>query len=192
MKFLKKSLILVLIFAALIYFVGIPYMHNQTKKFSPNKTVFFTLKGTDLEIAYSSPAKKNRSIFGELVPYNQIWRTGANEPTTFTNQKDILVMDKLLPANTYSLWTIPNENSWKVIFNSEVPDWGVTRINGNQTTRDADKDFLTVEVPVTYLENPIEDFVIAIETVNDQTYLGLAWDTSKILVPLNEFYYKKN
>lgn len=190
MKLLKKIVIVILIIAGLIYFVAIPYLHSETKKFSPTKIATLNLEDSSLEVEYSSPSKKGRIVFGELVPYGKIWRTGANEPTTFTTSQPIKIIDKKLPAGTYSLWTIPNKNSWKVIFNTEIPDWGVTRVDGNQTTHETKHDYLTVEVPITKLETPIEEFSISFdnEELNQksQDFLSLAWDTTKIMVPITK------
>lgn len=190
MKLFKRLLIGILVLAALIYFVAIPYLQSETKKFSPSRTATLELGGSELKVAYSSPAKKDRVIFGELVPYGQVWRTGANEPTTFSTSKDIEIIGKTLPSGTYSLWTIPNKDRWKVIFNTQIPDWGVTRVNGNQTTRESRYDFLTVEVPVRVLEEPMEEFSITFEKEgqyqNVQNYLSLAWDIIKIRLPISK------
>ena len=188
MKILIKILIGIAVLIALIYFVAIPYIHNEAKKFSPEKTATLELGGGSLEVDYSSPSKKGRTIFGELVPYGKIWRTGANEPTTFTTTKQIKIIDKTLPAGRYSLWTIPNKDSWKVIFNTEIPEWGVTRVDGNQTTHEAKYDYLTIEVPIKKLEEPVEDLSINFEDIEinnmSQNNLSLAWDTIKIMVPI--------
>lgn len=189
MKWLKRIVAIVLILAGLIYFVAIPYIQKETKKFSPSKTVYLALGESKLEVDYSSPSKKDRVIFGDLVPYGQIWRTGANEPTTFSTSKDIQIIDKKLHAGTYSLWTMPNKESWKVIFNTEVPDWGVTRFNGNQTTREANHDLLTIEVAVHKLEHTVEDFSISFEEEAQgqytQEFLSLEWDTTKVKIPIS-------
>ncbi|SRR6056297_867160 len=186
MKFLKRLVIFLLVIGSLFYFFGLPYLRVQTKKNSPEKTTSYVLKGADLKVSYSSPAKKGRTIFGELVPYNKVWRTGANEPTTFTNSESIKIIDKDLEPGTYSLWTIPNKNSWKVIFNGEVPDWGVTLSSGGaKTTRDADQDVLEVEIPVRELTTPVENFTIAFEE-DTQLYLNLSWDMVKIRIPINK------
>ncbi len=186
MKFFKKLGIGVIVLGALFFFVGMPYLQNQTKKHSPEKTTSYVLKGAELEVNYSSPSKKNRLIFGELVPYGTVWRTGANEPTTFTTSETIKIIDKALPPGTYSLWTIPNKNNWKVIFNKEVPDWGVTLISGGKkTTRDAEQDILQVEIPVRELVKPVENFTIIFED-DTQLFLNLSWDTVKIRIPINK------
>ncbi|WP_339651594.1 DUF2911 domain-containing protein [uncultured Maribacter sp.] len=188
MKVLIKILIGIAVLIAFIYFIAIPYIHNEAKKFSPEKTATLDLEGSLLEIYYSSPSKKGRTIFGELVPYGKIWRTGANEPTTFTTTQQIKIIDKTLPAGRYSLWTIPNKDSWKVIFNTEIPEWGVTRIDGNQTTHESKHDYLTIEVPAKKLVEPVEDLSINFEDIENnnksQNHLSLAWDTTKIMVPI--------
>ncbi|SIQ39819.1 DUF2911 domain-containing protein [Maribacter ulvicola] len=188
MKLLKNLIIGVLVIIALVYLVAIPYIHSEAKKISPAKTALLDLQGSKLAVAYSSPSKKGRSIFGDLVPFNKIWRTGANEPTTFTTSLPIKIIDKTLPAGKYSLWTIPNKDSWKVIFNSKIPDWGVTRIDGNKTTHENKFDYLAVEVPVRKLEEPVEHLSINFEHIEEdqktQDFLSLAWDATKIMVPI--------
>lgn len=185
MKFLKRLVILLVVIGGLFYFIGLPYLQNKTKKHSPEKATSYVLKGTEVDVRYSSPSKKDRTIFGQLVPYDKVWRTGANEPTTFTNSETIKIIDKDLKPGTYSLWTIPGKNSWKVIFNSSVPDWGVTLSSGGQeTTRNPEQDVLQVEVPVRELTTPVENFTIAFEE-DTQLYLNLSWDTVKIRIPIN-------
>lgn len=186
MKLLKRLIVVLLVLFGLFYFVGLPYLRKQTKKHSPEKTSTYVLQGADLEVHYSSPSKKGREIFGQLVPYDKVWRTGANEPTTFTTSDAIKIIDKPLPAGTYSLWTIPNKESWKVIFNKEVPDWGVSLFGGGtQTTREASEDLITVEVPSRNVQEPIENFSIDF-TNEDQLYLSLSWDKTIINVPINK------
>lgn len=186
MKLLKRLGLAIIVLGALFYFVGMPYMRKETKKYSPEKVTTYTLKGAELSVKYSSPSKKDRVIFGELVPYGQVWRTGANEPTTFSNSAEVKIIDKSLPVGVYSLWTIPNENSWKVIFNEELPEWGVTLSSGGkETTRNPEKDVLQIEVPVTELIQPVENFTIAFEE-NTQLYLSLTWDKVKVSIPINK------
>ena len=186
MKVVKWIAIVIAAIALIFYFVGMPYLREQTKKHSPQKTVAFNQEGFDLAVHYSSPFKKGRVIFGELVPFNEIWRTGANEPTTFTTKTDIAVIDKKLPAGTYSVWTEPKPESWSVMFNSEVPDWGVTLSSGgHETTRNPSTDVVRVEVPVMEMPSVMESFTIGFEEDMGQVYLSLAWDRTKVRVPLN-------
>ncbi|MFH6601937.1 DUF2911 domain-containing protein [Maribacter algicola] len=184
MKFLKWFLIVIVALALLFFTVGKPYLQEQTKKHSPEKVSTYTKNGMDLAVKYSSPFKKGRVIFGELVPYNTIWRTGANEPTTFTTETDIKISGNELPTGTYSIWTKPNAESWVVMFNKEVPEWGVTLLSGGkETTRNPEQDVVTVEVPAEKLASPQESFLIDFED-SDKTYLTLSWDETKVKVPI--------
>jgi len=186
MKFLKRVVVVLVILGLLGYFVGMPYMQKQTKKHSPERTSTYAEKGMDIAINYSSPSKKNRVIFGELVPFDTVWRTGANEPTTFSTKTDLTIGGKTLPAGTYSLWTKPNPEKWLVMFNSEVPDWGVTILSGGtDTTRNAALDVVTIEVPVLAQAKDVEKFTIAFQETNG-TEMCLLWDKTKITVPISK------
>ncbi len=182
MKFLKWFGITVAVLAILFFLFGMPYLRQMTKKLSPEKSAAYTRNNMDLSVTYSSPFKKGRVIFGELVPYGEVWRTGANEPTTFTTATDIRVADQKLPSGTYSLWTRPEKEKWSVIFNKGVPGWGV---RGGETARDPNEDVVTVEVPVEKLSSSQESFLIDFEET-DGPYLTLSWDETKIRVPISD------
>ena len=185
MKFLKWTLITIVVLGLLVFFVGMPYMQNQTKKFSPEKTATYTKNGMDLSVNYSSPSKKGRVIFGELVPYDIVWRTGANEPTTFTTATDILVAGQKLPDGTYSLWTKPGKDSWTIIFNNEVPEWGVTVLSGGkETTRNPENDVVQVKASPETVSSPIEQFTIGFQQ-DGPLNLTLSWDDTKVNVPIS-------
>ncbi|MET6990178.1 DUF2911 domain-containing protein [Sediminicola arcticus] len=186
MKVLKWILIIVIVIGPLFYFVGQPYLKEQTKKNSPEKIAAYKVDGMDMTVNYSSPFKKDRIIFGDLVPYNVVWRTGANEPTTFTTATDIKIMDNNLPAGTYSLWTKPGKEQWEIIFNKEVPDWGVTILSGGKnTTRKPEQDIVNVVVPTTYSTEVLESFTIAFEG-KEPVFLTMAWDKTKVSIPINK------
>lgn len=184
---LVKWLIVIVVLGLVFRLVGMPMMQKQTKKHSPEQTATYSQNGLDLAVNYSSPSKKGRVIFGELVPYDVVWRTGANEPTTFITTTDIKVIDKNLPAGTYSLWTKPSEQNWQVMFNSDIPEWGVTILSGGkETTRDPEADIVQVEVPTTKLARPVENFTIGFDEVSGQLGLNLSWDDTRVRIPLNE------
>jgi hypothetical protein len=91
---------------------------------SPRKELKGTLNGVNITIDYGSPDTKDRTIWGSLVPYGEVWRTGANEATRITFDESILVGENILAAGTYSLFTIPTEKEWQVIFNKVTDQWG--------------------------------------------------------------------
>ena len=110
------------------------------QKPSPAETATGTAAGSDIKISYSSPAVKGRKIWGGLVPYDKVWRTGANEATIFETSKDIKIGGKTLKAGKYSLYTKPGEKAWQIIFNSQTGQWGI-KMDGS-TTDDPAKDVL--------------------------------------------------
>ncbi|WP_020535009.1 DUF2911 domain-containing protein [Lewinella cohaerens] len=99
---------------------------------SPRKELKGELNGVDITIDYGSPSTKGRAIWGSLVPYGEVWRTGANEATRITFDESILVGEDILAAGTYSLFTIPAEKEWQVIFNKVVDQWGAYEYDAAQ------------------------------------------------------------
>ena len=129
---------------------------------------------------------KGRVIFGDLVPYDTVWRTGANEPTTFTTGTPIKILNNELPAGTYSLWTKPGPKNWTVMFNEEVPEWGVTLLSmGKETARNPEKDVVEVDILSKSLASPQEQFTIAFQDTG-LLHLALSWDETIILVPISK------
>ena len=97
---------------------------DKSQRPSPPASTTASIDGVNVTIDYSSPAVKGRKIWGDLVPYGKVDRTGANEATVFSVDKDVLVNGELLPAGQYSLFTIPTEGDWTVIFNKVAEQWG--------------------------------------------------------------------
>ena len=111
---------------------------------SPKMTATGKIGAANVTITYGSPSVRGRKIWGGLVPYDKVWRTGANEATLFETDKDLMVEGKKLPAGKYSLYTIPGEKEWQVIINSQTGQWGIER--SGETTRKPEKDVLVVTV----------------------------------------------
>lgn len=120
----NKIFLLILIFTSTIAFA-----QKSVPRLSPKCYVGQTVGYTNVEITYSSPGVKERTIWGELVPYNEVWRTGANEATTIEFDNDVTIKGKLIPAGKYSLFTIPTKNDWTVILNKEYDQWGAFKYN---------------------------------------------------------------
>ena len=132
-----------------------------------------------VRVTYSRPAKKDREIFGKLIPYNEVWRVGANESTEIKFYKDVTIQGKKVKAGTYSLFAIPNANEWTIILNSDLDFWGA--YSYNQTN-----DILRVNAPVKKSEAVIENFSIQLAKGNDkEAVLRLAWDTTLIELPIS-------
>ena len=111
---------------------------------SPGATATGKINGATITITYASPSVKGRKIWGGLVPYDKVWRAGANEATILETDKDIMVEGKQLAKGKYSLYAIPGEQEWSIILNSETGQWGIKR--GGDTTRDPAKDVAVVKV----------------------------------------------
>lgn len=156
------------------------YVISQTKKASPEQTVKYTKGDATLEVFYNRPYKKDRVIFGELVPYNVTWRTGANEATTFETNTDLTIMGETLPKGKYTLWTVPNASNWQVIFNDKMYLWGT---GSNGASRDPEKDIIIATVPVN-ATTETEQFTITLEGSGADVHLNLSWDTTAVSVPI--------
>lgn len=129
---------------------------------------------SQVSIIYQRPNIKGRKIFGDLVPYNQIWRTGANNATNITFQDEVKIEGKTLAAGTYALFTIPTKNEWTIIFNSNAKQWGAY-------TYDQADDVLRIKVKPVTLKDKVESFTISFDEVNDQHMkTSLAWENTKV------------
>lgn len=117
------------IFAML--FTAVTFAQNKPVE-SPRDSVSAKIGKSTITINYGSPSVKGRKIYGELVPFGKVWRTGANEATVFTTTADILVQGKKLPAGTYSFFAIPTATTWTIIFNKTAKQWGAFKYDAAQ------------------------------------------------------------
>ncbi len=168
-----------LIFIALIS-ISFHTLAQEAIKFRPSPTsiVSARYKDTYLKITYSQPHKRGRIVFGNLVPYGQVWRTGANEATEITLTRDILINNTPLKAGTYSVFTIPEKESWTVIINSDLGLWGSYNYNSKM-------DVMRFSVPTQTLQGAVyEPFTIQIEQKNNVAELVFLWDSVRIQIPI--------
>jgi len=142
---------------------------------SPPDTVKATVGAANVQVAYSRPLKRGRVIFGNVVPWNQVWRTGANAATQLTTDRDLVFGSTVVPAGKYTLWTLPNPTGAKLIINSETGQWG--------TDYHAEKDFARLDLTANKLSQPVEQFVIGIVPQGAGGVLRLAWDDKEYLIP---------
>jgi Protein of unknown function (DUF2911) len=117
---------------------------NLTAQQSPKATTVGKIGAANVTITYSSPSVRGRQIWGGLVPYDKVWRAGANEATLIVTDKDLVVEGKKLPAGKYSLYALPGEKEWQIIINSQTGQWGIER--SGETTRKLEKDVVVVKV----------------------------------------------
>jgi len=167
-----------------VFIVG-PILKNQTKKHSPEKNITFTQKELELKVFYCSPSKKDRVIFGELIPYGEVWRTGANEASTFTTNKDLKIEGNILIKGTYTLWTIPDEETWQVIFSTKMYDWGVN-FTDQKAAREEEFDALVIKVPVSKSLTIVENFSISFTETEPSIVMLFSWDNVVVPVQMNQ------
>jgi len=159
------------------------YNAKEEKSLSPEDLISFTQNDLTISVFYNRPSKKGREIFGGLVPYDSVWRTGANEATTFETNKDLVIEGKRLNKGKYSLWTIPRENTWTIIFNSEYGQWGIN--SEGEPNRNPDLDVLTVDVRAIQQDKEFEQFTIAFGTVGEDAEMVLFWDQTVVSMPFS-------
>jgi hypothetical protein len=145
---------------------------------SPLAIASMKYKDTYVKITYGQPHKRGREVFGMLVPYNEVWRTGANEATEITLTREVIIAGNLVPAGTYTLFTIPNPETWTIILNKENGLWGSYNYNPRL-------DLVRFDVPAGTTGNVThEAFTIVLDQRNNVADLLLLWDQIKISIPI--------
>lgn len=172
-KILLGLTIIILIF---IGFIAFQLSNNSTQ--SPAANVKFLLEELVISIDYHRPFKKGRNIFGGLVPYGKYWRTGANNATEIEFNKELYFGDQKISAGRYRLYTIPNKDSWKIVLNSELDQWGLFEPN-------YDLDVVNIEVQSNLLNEIQEQFEIVLIPKSSGAALILAWDQTQVEVPIS-------
>ena len=144
---------------------------------SPKSTINQIVGLTDVEIEYSRPGLKGRNIFGDLVPFGKVWRTGANSNTTISFSEDVIIDGKTLKKGKYALYTLPKVENWEIIFYSKTDNWG-----NPEVWNESDVALRTTVTPE-ILNRNVESFTIDINNLdNNFAYLNLSWE--KTLVSL--------
>ncbi|HVH88753.1 MAG TPA: DUF2911 domain-containing protein [Terriglobales bacterium] len=153
---------------------------DKSKRPSPPGTAEVTFSdGKKVTINYSRPYAKGRKIFGGLVPYNEVWRTGANEATSLKTDTDLVVGDTTVSAGSYTLYTVPSASSWKLIINKQTGQWG--------TNYDQGQDLARVDMNVSSLPQPVEQFMISFDKKGgDAAQLNLQWEKTQASVEVRE------
>ena len=173
-----------LLSAAVVLF-SLGYAHSQCKPpanqnppLSPAEQASVTLNGKAVTIDYCAPSLKGRKIGVELAPYGKVWRTGANSATTLTTQSTLRIGNLIVPPGTYTLYSLPEQNGWKLIVNKQTGQWGTVYQQDQDLGR---VDMMEGVVP----SSSVERFVIEFEnTQGNKTDLHLKWDNANVYVPI--------
>jgi hypothetical protein len=138
---------------------------------SPRDSVKTTVAGASLYVDYGRPGKRGRVVFGTVVPYGDVWRTGANAATQFRTDKALDFGGTVVPAGFYTLWTVPQKDTWTLVINSETGQWG--------TEHKADKDLYKIPMKLSTLPQSVEKFTISIEPAPEGGVIHMDWDTTR-------------
>ena len=155
-----------------ILFIAAAAMAQEKKPLSPPAKAEATIGGKKVTVDYSAPSKRGRKIMDGLVPFGQVWRTGANAATTLTTETDLMIGTLHVPAGKYTLYSIPGEKEWTLIVNKQTGQWG-TEYNEAQ-------DLGRVKMSVSPVKDTVETFVIGLDK-----NLSLTWENTKAWVPLS-------
>jgi hypothetical protein len=162
-------------------FIGIALLsHAQIKMPAPSSTQMirqdFAL-GT-IELTYSRPSIKGRKIFGDLVPYDKVWRTGANGATIIRFTDPVEIGGKKIDTGSYALYTVPHEDSWEIVLNKGIKNWGT------EGYKESD-DVVRFKVPVLYIKARLETFTMQFADIAPESCkLQLMWDNAAVTIPI--------
>lgn len=139
-------------------------------KFSDGKTI---------TVDYSSPRMKGRKIFGGLVPYGEVWRTGANDATTFVTTANVSIEGKDVPAGSYTIFTVPEQDKWTLIVNKQTGEWGVPyKYEANELAR--------LPMQASRTSSPVENFTISFNQSGSACTLQMSWENTQASVQVSE------
>jgi hypothetical protein len=158
----------------------------QQKRISPHETVSKVIDKNRVTIVYGRPYTKDpktgqdRKIWGELIPYGEVWRTGADEATLLITQKPILIGETTIPAGAYTLWTLPNEDgSAKLIINKQIGQWGI-----GPGSYDQEQDLVRIDLQKETLDAPVAQFTMAIsKNPAGGGDLKMTWESTGFSIP---------
>lgn len=176
MRNVTKSVALVLLMSAMAFAQG----DAKKPPASPPGTASYSFAdGKKVSIDYSRPYAKGRKIMGGLVPYGQVWRTGANSATSFVTDTDVTIGGTNVPAGKYTIYTLPGEMAWKLIINKQTGQWG--------TQYDQSQDLARIDMVAKKLSTPVEQFTISFDkTSGDSAKLKLEWENTSATVDVKE------
>jgi len=174
---MHKRIVLLVMFAFLGT-IACTAQGDKSKRPSPPASATCDLGGGQtVKTDYSSPRAKGRKVYGGLVPYGEVWRTGANEATTFVTSADIMVGGTHVPAGSYTIFTVPNADKWSLVISKGTGEWG-TQYPGQ------DKDLARVDMKVSKLPSPAENFAISYEKSGNGCTMHIDWESTRASVDI--------
>lgn len=175
-----KTLLLVLAPLALVAATAFGAQPAKKAPASPHEIIAANIGGKLIKITYGRPYMKGRKIYGELVPFDKVWRTGADEATTFQTDGDLMLGSLHVPAGTYALFTIPGTSEWTVILNKVAKTWGAYDYEKNKA-----QDLGQAKAKVESTGSHVEQLTLAIEPgAGKNATLSIVWETTRVTVPI--------
>ena len=169
-----------LVFGILLVSLAAVPVANEAQVVSPTARALCKFAdGKTITVNYSSPRKRGRRIFGDLVPYGEVWRAGADDATSFVPNVDVTVGDKAVPAGRYTLFTLPTQTKWTLILSKVIGEWGIPYPGANH-------DFGRMEMKVSRLPSPLENFTISFDQAGSSCTLKLDWETTRASIDIAE------
>lgn len=152
----------------------------QGKRVSPSASASCDLgPGKTIKTVYSSPRMNGRKVYGALVPFGQVWRTGANEATTFVTTSTFMMGGKLIPAGNYTIFTIPTPAKWTLIVNKKTGEWGIPyKYESDELAR--------IDMNTTKLSSPVENFAISYKKAGTGCTMNIDWEYTRASVDITE------
>ncbi len=148
---------------------------------SPLDSVLFQVDGHDMKICYGRPSTRGRTMIGgSFVPYGQLWRTGANEPTVIHATAPVAIAGIEVPAGTYSLYTVPGEDEWQIIVNRAIDQWGRENFYTEEIVA---QEVGRARVPSVRAADHAETFTISAES-DGAAHIVMAWETTRVRIPI--------
>ena len=175
---LKKSAFAVLI----IFILCVVAAAQQDKSKRPSPPAQAQCKFSDgktVTVDYSSPRMRGRKIFGGLVPYGEVWRTGANDATTFVPTADVTVDGKEVSAGKYTIFTVPEQGKWTLIINKHTGEWGIPY-------KYESEELARVPMQVSKTSAPVENFTISFSQNGSACTLQMSWENAQASVQISE------
>ena len=168
-----------IIFTLLLFTVNLSFSQINTPRVSPASEVEQMVGLTEIEIEYSRPSMRGREVFGNLVPFGKVWRTGADNSTKISFDTDVIISGKTVQSGTYSIFSIPNKESWEIIFYSDVELWGVPRDWSD------DKIVFSSIYKVNKI-NTVETFTISFnDLTNNDVNMNISWENTSVDIKID-------
>lgn len=163
----------------ILLFATAAFAQKEPPKSPPASAKCSFADGKSIKVAYSSPRAKGRKIYGGLVPYGEVWRTGANEATTFVTDSGVTIDGKDIPAGNYTMFTVPNADKWSLIINKKTGEWGIPyKYESDEVGR--------YDMSVSKTSAPVENFTISFHEMGTGCHMYLDWENTRATVEITE------